>query len=162
MLLIRWLWKAEEVFLMASLAFMSILTFVAVVSRFSFSYPLPWSEELTRYLFMWMCMVGTSVGIRRGAHIGIDIVTSRLPLRFQRIIDIVGSLIALTFCVILIYVGSEQMLAQAHQVSSAMELNMGIVYASVPVGASLMAISMAFTLFERLRKLNGRHDLKEE
>jgi TRAP-type C4-dicarboxylate transport system permease small subunit len=152
MMLIRWLWKVEELFLMGSLGFMSMLTFVAVISRFTFSYPLPWSEELTRYLFMWMCMVGTSVGIRKGAHIGIDIVTNRLSLKVQRAIDVIGIFIALAFCIVLISVGSDQMIAQSNQLSSAMELNMGIVYASIPVGAALMTISLIFTLVERFSK----------
>ena len=145
MRLFRWLWKGEEVFLMGSMAFMATLTFVAVLSRYSFGYPIPWSEELTRYLFMWMCMVGTSVGIRRGAHIGIDILTNRLPEKFKKPVGLIGMLIAVGFCVILAYIGSLQMIAQSNQLSAAMDLNMGIVYASIPVGACLMTISLLAT-----------------
>ncbi|MDR1828265.1 MAG: TRAP transporter small permease subunit, partial [Methylobacteriaceae bacterium] len=45
--------------------------FVQVLCRFVFQVAAPWTEELARYLFIWICIVGSGIAISRGAHLGI-------------------------------------------------------------------------------------------
>lgn len=46
--------KFEEVFGGTILAAMAIITFLAAVNRFTFNFPMPWSEEIVKFLLMWM------------------------------------------------------------------------------------------------------------
>lgn len=142
MLIVRFLWKAEVAFIMVAMGIMSIVTFGAVVSRFSFHYPLPWSEELVRYLFAWTTMVGSSIAVRARAHIGINVFTDRLPRKLKKPVGVIGMLFSLSFCVAVFFIGWDQMMNQWGQLSAGMELNMAVVYACLPVGAVLMFISL--------------------
>jgi len=148
--ILKIIWKAEVAFITIALGIMSIVTFGAVVSRFSFHYALPWSEELVRYLFAWTSMVGSSVAVRAGAHIGINVVTDRLPQKMKKSAEIVAILCSMSFCIALLFIGWDQVLNQAGQLSPAMQLNMAVVYACLPVGAVLMIISLVAVLLQDL------------
>ncbi|MEK7220023.1 MAG: TRAP transporter small permease subunit, partial [candidate division NC10 bacterium] len=54
------------------LAAMTLLVGVQIAGRFVFSYSIFWSDELTRFLLIWISFLGMRVGVRRGAHPGID------------------------------------------------------------------------------------------
>ena len=162
--IIKILWKAEVAFITVAMGLMSIVTFGAVVSRFSFHYPLPWSEELVRYLFAWTSMVGSSVAVRAGAHIGINVVTDRLPQTWKKPVGIIGTLFSLSFCVTLFFIGWNQMMNQWGQLSAGMELNMGFVYACLPTGAVLMSISLISVMLQNLNLISidsSRIEVKE-
>lgn len=150
MSIIKVIWKAEVAFITLAMGIMSIVTFGAVVSRFSFHYPLPWSEELVRYLFAWTSMVGASVAVRAGAHIGINVVTDRLPEKLKKPVGIISMAFSMCFCVALFFIGWDQMMNQWGQLSAGMELNMAVVYACLPVGAVLMLISLVAMLLQDL------------
>lgn len=150
MLIVRFLWKVEMAFVMIAMGIMSLVTFGAVVSRFSFHYALPWSEELVRYLFAWTTMVGSSIAVRVGAHIGINVVTERVPEAFKKTVAVIGMLFSMSFCVALFFIGWDQMMNQLGQISPGMEVDMGIVYACLPAGAVLMFISLVALLLQEL------------
>ncbi len=154
MRIVRLLWKAEIAFVMAAMGVMSIVTFGAVVSRFSFHYALPWSEELVRYLFAWTTMVGSSIALRAGAHIGINVVTERVPQSLKKAVAVIGMIFSMSFCVALFFIGWDQMMNQLGQISPGMEVDMGIVYACLPAGAMLMLISLVALLLQELNLIN--------
>ena len=56
--------KLEEYFLVFCLGFMVLLVFVQVVMRYIFQNSLSWSEELARYLFLWLSWIGASYAVR--------------------------------------------------------------------------------------------------
>ena len=47
-------------------------TFLQVIFRYFFNHPLFWSEELSRYCFVWIVFVGAAIAVKHGAHIGVD------------------------------------------------------------------------------------------
>lgn len=55
-----------------AIAVMSVVVFVQVVFRFIVKSSLPWSEELSRYLQVYITFFGTAYGIQTGAHLGIE------------------------------------------------------------------------------------------
>jgi hypothetical protein len=62
-------------------AVMSVVVMLQILFRFVIYIPLPWSEELARYLMIWTGMVGSFVALREGRHIGVTLVVNRLPPR---------------------------------------------------------------------------------
>ena len=58
-----------------------VITFAQVVFRYVIGYSLYWSEELARYLFVWVSFLGSVVALERGVHIGMDVVVAKLPRR---------------------------------------------------------------------------------
>ena len=157
-LLLKFIWKCEVVFITLALGIMSTITFYAVISRYCLHYSLPWSEELVRYLFAWTSMVGSSVAVRTGAHIGINVLTDQLPDKVRKPVEIISILISISFCVALFILGYIQMMNQSNQLSPAMGLNMAAVYACLPVGSVLMFVSFAGLLLQELNLLKMPSD----
>ena len=71
---------AVETAAAAGLVFAVLLTvLVQVVMRYVFARPNPWTEELSRYLFIWLSLLGASLASKRGAHFVFDTATTALP-----------------------------------------------------------------------------------
>jgi C4-dicarboxylate transporter, DctQ subunit len=95
--------RLEEIFMVAALACMTLLTFVQVVLRYVFGTGLVWSLEVVSYLFAWLVLIGMSYGVRTQAHIAVDLVTSRLPVRVARGVALLALVLALGYCVLMAY-----------------------------------------------------------
>ncbi|HUQ53358.1 MAG TPA: TRAP transporter small permease [Gammaproteobacteria bacterium] len=99
--------RLEEAFMIAALSFMTLLTFLQVVLRYGFGTGFVWSLEATTYSFAWLVLIGMSYGVRTGAHIAVDLLTSRLTPSGARGVAAVALLFALAYCALMIY-GSGQ------------------------------------------------------
>lgn len=89
--------------MIVALVFMTLLTFVQVVLRYGFATGLVWSLEATTYAAAWLVLVGMSYGVRTEAHIGVDLLTSRLPPRAARVAAAVALAFGLVYCGLMIY-----------------------------------------------------------
>jgi C4-dicarboxylate transporter, DctQ subunit len=99
--------RLEEAFMIAALAFMTLLTFLQVVLRYGFDTGFVWSLEATTYTFAWLVLIGMSYGVRTEAHIAVDLLTSRLTPSAARSVAAVALVCALAYCGLMIY-GSSQ------------------------------------------------------
>lgn len=141
----------EKVLTAILLAIMTIVTFAAAVNRFTLKVPMPWSEELVKFLLMWMTMVGAAMGVGMNEHVGIDIFVSHFPHKLQHIVSVFTHVAGVIFSVIFFYIGVQMVQKQYMQTSTALEISMGIVYACVVVGAALMFIEFANKLYQELK-----------
>lgn len=89
--------------MVVALASMTLLTFVQVVLRYVFGTGLVWSLEVVSYLFAWLVLIGMSYGVRTQAHIAVDLVTSRLPLRVARGVALLALVLSMGYCVLMAY-----------------------------------------------------------
>lgn len=69
---------------MVGLAAMTILVFVSVILRYLFAISYRWSDELVRYIFIYVVFLGIPIAYRHGDHIVVEIVTRLLPERMRR------------------------------------------------------------------------------
>lgn len=99
--------RLEEAFMIAALAFMTVLTVVQVVLRYGFSGGFVWSLEATTYTFAWLVLIGMSYGVRTEAHLAVDLLTSRLSAGAARVFAGVALVFGLAYCALMIY-GSAQ------------------------------------------------------
>ncbi len=141
----RKLWDhLEEYLLVSSLVVTVFLVFMQVVMRYVFQNSLSWSEELARYLFLWQIWLGASYAAKKKAHLRIEAFLDLVPPGARRGVDLFALLVWFGFSVFLAWKGSElaMILFNRGQVSPAMRMPMGYAYASVPVGAGLMAVRL--------------------
>ena len=61
-----------------------LVVFSQVIWRFVFNDPFPWSEELARYLQVWIILLTSTVCIQKSKHLAIDYLTHRLSFKLQR------------------------------------------------------------------------------
>jgi C4-dicarboxylate transporter DctQ subunit len=99
--------RLEEAFMIVALTFMTLLTFLQVVLRYGFGTGFVWSLEATTYTFAWLVLIGMSYGVRTGAHIAVDLLTSRLTPSRARIAAAVALVCGLAYCALMIYGGSQ-------------------------------------------------------
>lgn len=88
--------KLEEGFICLLLVSMTLLVFVEVVARFGFNTGIHWAQEVTLFTMAWFVLFGASYGVKKGAHIGVDVFVKLFPSKIQRI----STLIAITLCLI--------------------------------------------------------------
>ena len=121
---------------------MSIIIFLQVVCRFILKSSLPWSEELSRYLLVWVSFLGGAYGVRTGAHLGVEAVILLLPKKVQNIIRIVVDFICIALCSIVLKFGIDIVATQLKrmQYSPAMRIPMAYVYMAIPIGMAVFII----------------------
>lgn len=78
-----------------SLAAMSLAVFGNVVLRYLFNSGLTWSEEMSRYLFVWMVFLGAIAALKDKMHLGVDIVVNALPKGLQKAVFVISNAIVL-------------------------------------------------------------------
>ncbi len=87
----------EEIVIVAMFALMVAVIFLQVIMRYVFSNSLSWSEELGKFLFVWITWLGISLGERKGEHIKITMLTDRLPFRVAQVVNILSEIIRSLF-----------------------------------------------------------------
>ncbi|MCL1874692.1 MAG: TRAP transporter small permease [Synergistaceae bacterium] len=132
----------EEFVVVPLVAVMATVIIVQVFCRYVLKESLSWSEELARYLMVWVTFVGASIGVKRGAHVGVEMLVANLPKNVQVIVKYLGLIISIIFCVVVFVasIGLIQRLIMNNQISPAMRIPMWWAYAAVPAGAFLMTV----------------------
>lgn len=125
--------------LMAALA---VVLFVAVITRYMLNFPLAWSEEASRYAFVWLSFLGAELCLRVKMHAAVDILVKTLPPRVQYVVWKVGQSLVGIFLIALLISGINITRVAHDQLSPALGIPMSFVYSAVPVGAALMLLEL--------------------
>ena len=143
--------KLEEWFVVYTLALMTIIIFLQVIMRYVFMNSLSWSEELARYMFLWLSWIGASYAVKEHAHLRVEVVANIFKGKNRILYEILVYVGWSIFTIFLAYQGFRAMffLIESGQSSPALYMPMFIPYASVPVGCTLMA----YRLICEMRKL---------
>lgn len=156
--LLRWLDRHfEELFMAVFLCGVVVMMTVHVFCRYVMKAPLTWSEEATRYLFIWFVFTGMSYGIRNNSHIRVNIVEVFFPKAIPAlslIQDIVCA--AFVFYLTPAALASMQALAERGQTSAGLHLPMVWVYGALMAGLVLSIIRIVQKFYLRFASLAGR------
>lgn len=130
-----------------------IVMLVTTRNFMGFSYP--WSEELTRYLLVWLSMLGAAVLLRRDDHIALDLLPNALPPKGRAALTLVLRLPVLAFLVLLLQQSWITAIARAMTQAPALGISISWAYAAIPVMALLMIVFGLFNLWADFRRLRG-------
>ena len=128
-------------FLALLMSGMVVIVSAQVWCRFILNDPLSWSEEASRYLFVWISFMGAAAGVRYQVHLGIDLMEKILPAGSYRIAVIIVNLIIQVFLLMIIYWGFKILGVIQFQESPSMHISMRYPYMAVPVGSIFMFIN---------------------
>ncbi|RDB42988.1 TRAP transporter small permease [Halomonas sp. DQ26W] len=131
-------------------ALIGVIT-LQVVSRVFFS-AVGWTEEVARFLLIWITFLGATLAFQRGRHIAVTFVVEALPGRLQQLLRVAAVLVVLGFMVALIIIGHRYMQVQSFQKSASLRLSMTYVYAVIPISAAIMAWYALVDLVELIVK----------
>lgn len=138
-----------------ALAGMVAVVFFNAVLRYVFNTGIMVSEELARFLFIWMCLLGSVVAYRKKNHIYITVITDMLPPKAKVVVQCIARIIT-TVAIIFLCYGSVLYIQNTSQyMNSGIRINYGIVMSVLPI----MAFSMlAIDILECVRFLEDRKE----
>jgi TRAP-type C4-dicarboxylate transport system permease small subunit len=129
------IWKMINGALIATLGSMALMVFTNAFLRYAFNSGIPACEELSRYLFVWVCSLGTIVAYREGRHIGVDFLIAALRGTARKTVVLIGQIAILATFLLVLVGGWEFLLTSAASPGPSTEIPFGFVSVSIIVVA---------------------------
>ncbi|MBS9428840.1 TRAP transporter small permease [Photorhabdus akhurstii] len=136
-----------------------------VVSRYVFGAPSTVTDELARYLFMWVAMIGAAYTTGQHRHLAIDLLTMKLKGIGKNSVGLViQAAIALFASIVLVYGGSILVIStlKTGQITPALGLPMGYVYLCLPISGVLMICYVLVDIVELIQNFSGKDTVVSE
>jgi TRAP-type C4-dicarboxylate transport system permease small subunit len=154
--LIRKVWdNVEEGALCLLLFFMVTITFVTVVTRYVFAFPLSYIDQLVPNMFVWVTFLGASAAVKRRAHLGLSLLYDMAPAGARAFLDALILLGCVAFFLGTAFYGAKIV---SMQVENRLMASLGypswFVGLAVPVG-SLLFVIRTFEAWVRHRRRVG-------
>lgn len=124
------------------LAIMAGAVFVQVILRFLGRTGIDGLEEVPRYLFVWLVMIGAAAAMQRGQHTVLDYFVNLLGPRTRALVLVLTNAVGIALFVYLIKLSLVLVPNAQLQTSAGLELPLGWVFAAIPVGAALIILPM--------------------
>lgn len=141
---------------------MLVIIFFQVISRYIFGYTFDWSEELSRFLFVWVVFIGSALIIGDKGHMAVQLLPDRLSgTKAGFFLQLFIKAASLVFILLLIIQGSKMTKTMMFQTAPALNLPMGIVYVIIPVSGVLMLLYLirdSLILFAEHKKSPGKEN----
>jgi TRAP-type C4-dicarboxylate transport system permease small subunit len=145
--------KVFESLIALCLAVMVVLVFGNVVLRYGFDSSIAMSEEVSRWLFVWVTFLGAVVALYRHEHLGVDMVVDRLPVLGRKICLVLGHGVMLGVAWLLFSGSWEQVMLNIEVGAPTTGAPMAILYAP---GVVFAVLATAILLLNLGRALSGR------
>ncbi|MDI7260623.1 MAG: TRAP transporter small permease [Thermodesulfobacteriota bacterium] len=126
------------------------IIFYSVVMRYVFQRPPFWVEELSRFIFIWIIMLGAVLVTREQSHIELVLFVNLLPKKWRFVLSIFTRLLMVVFCWVMVQQGIKIYPIVAEASSPTFGLSMGWLYLSIPVGGLLMGICILENIMKSL------------
>ena len=149
--------QIEDVFLVTMFAGMVAIIFSQVIMRYVFNNSLSWSEELGKFIFVWISWIGISIGHRRQEHIKITMLVDKLPPRLLKGAEAIVELMLIIICGITLYYGVMMIQIQIKIPYAGIKISTAWGYLAVVLGCGLMSLRAVVYFFQALSgTLGGR------
>ncbi len=135
--------QAREVVIMVLMAVLVVIVVASVVFRYVLLSPLAWSEEVSRYLMIWVGFLAASIAIQQGMHVGIDFVVQSVRPATATWLRRVARGLTAAFLIIVTAYGFLLVTSLWDQWSPVLEIRMTWPYLAIPVGCLLMLAELA-------------------
>ena len=132
--------RVIEVAVMAAMAVVSVLVMVEVILRYTLGETLVVTEELSRYLMVWIGFLGSALLMRERGHIATAGLGAWFGSRGRRVIGVVADLLSLVFLLTLTWAGLQTLPGQLDQYLTTVNIPIFWFYLAIPVGSGLMAL----------------------
>ena len=118
-----------------------------------------WTEEMARFLFIWMVMIGAMVGIRESSHFDVD-VWPQLGPRGTALLKIVSSIFVLTFAIVFVWWGWEFTRFAWNRFSELAELPLWLIHVAWPITGVTWLLFQGQHLLNAINVLTGHEEVK--
>ena len=141
-----------------------LVLFWNIIMRYFFHAASSWVEEALRYSCIWVTFIGGSQCVKKGLHVGVDLVVQMMPEKTQKYFVALDHLIAAVFTGLCTFGGykATQLVLTMKQKSPAMLMPMWIVYICIPIGCLLMTIRFILAAGSALKGSGGEGAITDE
>jgi TRAP-type C4-dicarboxylate transport system permease small subunit len=157
MMLNRTIGAIDTVFralLAALMAIMVLCVTWQIISRYLLGQPSTWTEELSRFLLIWVGLLGASYAYHMKMHLGLDLLTAKLPSRAKRLQALFVHAIVIVFAVGALIIGGLRLVwlnYELQQYSAALNVPMAAVYCSLPVSGLMLVVYAVMAMVQDAR-----------
>lgn len=119
--------------------------------------PYIWTEELARFVFIWMIMLGAMIGVRESTHFNIDI-WPRLGRRGNAVLNLITNVFTLVFALVFVWSGYEFTAFAIYRISELAELPLWIIHIAWPMTGLAWIVFLGEQFVDNLRALRDSQD----
>lgn len=142
--------KVVEIFCVVLLVLLVLDVWLGVLLRYVIPLPLTFTEELARYLMIWMALLAVSSGIVYREHIGVEFIFTLFPPKVRRGLAITFDLIAFSFFAVLFWYGLEFVERGLMRQTMVFDMPKAYPFAGVPLAAGLACLQLILTAIHDL------------
>jgi tripartite ATP-independent transporter DctM subunit len=136
-----------EIVSSALLVAIIVLLLAGVISRYVFSIPVVWIDEVASLCFLWLAMLGSAIALDRNEHLRLTLFLNMMPERAQRFVETFGLLVIATFLLSLIAPAFDYAMEEWYITTAALEIPNTFRAAAIPFGmAAMLGIVLAYAL----------------
>lgn len=157
---VRKLLKAVEAIVICMMAAVVFIVTAEIALRGVFGFSMIVTEELSRYLMIWVAMMAIALVAADDGHMRITLVSDVVPPRVGLVLGVVSDIVVIAFLSALVYASAVVLPRMASQGTVTLGLNMAVVYAAMPTGGALMLLVTVARCFARIKAFSNA-DAKE-
>ncbi|WNS79578.1 TRAP transporter small permease [Domibacillus sp. DTU_2020_1001157_1_SI_ALB_TIR_016] len=131
-----------------ALAIMVVLVFGNVVLRYLFNSGITWSEEMSRYLFIWLTFLGAIGAFKNKEHLGVDMLIKRLPNKMKRVVLVISDLLILAVLYLVLDGSWKMTMINIDSKAPATGLPLAFVYGTGILVSISMGIMTIYNLYQ--------------
>lgn len=150
--------KGVEAVLVVMFGIMAVLVFGNVVLRYGFNSGIVFSEEVSRFMFMWLTLIGALIVMKDHGHLGMSSVVARLGERGQRISRFLADSMTLACCLLLVHGTWRQVIIGLDDRAPVTGIPMGYIQLCLLISSIGMSLVLAYSLW---RQVTGRMPREE-
>lgn len=149
----KWMTTALNVVLIIAVALLVLDVVLGVFTRYVMGEQVKWTEELARFLLVWVSLLGGAVAFGTKSHLGVDYFVGKFHPDIRKLMAVVSHLVVLFFAVSIFVVGGWRVVSDAlilEQMTPALGWKMGYVYMVLPIAGVFMVLYTIENLIETL------------
>lgn len=146
-----------ELLAILTLAGMVVIVSWSVLSRFVLNSSIAWAEEISRFLMIWLTLVGSVIAYEENKHVGFDSLVKLLPEIPRFLITLAGYVFVFAILLIMVRGGVTLAQNQWNWTSPATGTSYGLIYAMAPVCFAMMAIQAVIKFVTTILEFRREH-----
>lgn len=139
--------KSVEVVCVFILAALVLVVWVGILSRYLLPWNLTFTEEMARYMMIWVALLSVSIGISRRQHIGMLIVFESFPRILKKISAFIFDVVAFAFFAVVFYKGLGYVERGFSQVTMIFGVPRGYPYLIIPISSGMACLQLVVSAF---------------
>ena len=151
--------RGVEWLLIVLLGIMVVLVFGNVVLRYAFNSGIVFSEEVSRFVFMWLTLIGALVVMKDNAHLGMSSLVDRLGETGQRVCRFASDALTFACCSLLAHGTWKQVVIGMDNRAPVTDVPLGLVYLCLLISSVGMALIVAHSMWRQIAGKMSRAEL---